>query len=1451
MIEREPWLKEHLHGKASVTELEILHGVLNDPKMAGHAFFYFRDPKYVETLSADDKRNFTAENAKDADKLRNLKGKIRQSKFPVRENYPNPKALGELVLADLTKVINDTWPEGSQPDPLDREAMDHEAYAQSRERVYIGRQEYFDRLNAHATASDTNPLVILGESGSGKSALLANWVARYRQAYPDALVLQHYIGATSYSADWAAMLRRLMGEFKRRLGLQQDIPDQADALRSAFPNWLYMAATKGRVVLVLDALNQLEDRNGAPDLVWLPPVLPENVRLIVSTLPGRPLDEIQKRHWSTLKVELLSVDERRKLIAEYLAQHAKRLNATRVERIAAAPPSANPLYLRVLLDELRLVRTHEELEERIGDYLKAESPYALYEKVIARWEQDYEGDSDLVGDTLSLLWAARRGLTETELLQALGEDGKPMPRAKWSPLFLAMSDALISRGGLLTFAHDFMRTAIENAYLPTEQNQQRTHLRLADYFERQPASPRRIDELPWQLAKAREWQRLKKLLVDRDVFTEVWNRNSFEVQVYWTQIESNSKIRMVESYREQIERPDVESQKSYLIHVSACLQRSGHSEEALRICSALIGYYSDRALSPQEISELIIISNNRASILQMRGDLDGAMEVYKENAKLSFSGVDIRSMSLCNLATILLTRGDLDGAMTFLKEAEKICRECGNLNGLPTILGNQSKILYTRGDLDGALPLLKEAEGISRQLGKLDSLSDVIGTQAMILRARGDLARAMALHKEQVQVCRQSGNLQGLQVALGNQAVSLYSRGDLDGAMALHMEEEQICQQLGDRGSLAGSYGNQALILDDRGDLAGAMTLLKKEENICRELGILGGLQRSLGNQAGILCSRGDTTKALALFKEQERICRQLGKLDSLYISLGNQAEVLKTRGDLDGATKLHKEGESICRKLGDLNGLSKMLDNQAVILRIRGDLDGATNLHKESEQICRRIGNLKGLQATLLNQGTVLYMRGDLDGAMQLCQEAERICRKLGQVDGLNEALGVKGVILQNQGKFDEAMLLFQESERICRQTENSHGLARSFGNQSVILKARGDLDGAQSLQKEAEQIYRQVGNLVGLQSLLGYEAEVLKARGDLEGTITLYKEKEGICRKLGMLDELQDSLIARASILQDRGDLDGAMPLLKEAERICRQLGKLDDLSRTLGAQALILKDRDDLDGAMALFKDTEGICRKTGNLGRLSTMLHCQVLLLQARGQLHSGLQLLEEFARICRDLGDMGRLSHALGLQAWILQEDGNLDGAIALHKEAVQICRRLGDIEALVLALMGHASVLLLMGREEERLVIVKEAHHLAASQGYTELVEAIEPTLKPMSYAAQTEAVAQGSEPSDTISPANNSEQVVNVKSTAHGWVRPAIIIIVLFVAGVFILLRWYWGWVVGVPLLILGTFILTMRLLLLKGFTRLVACPRCGRPVLQWGQSSLACPYCKHQETP
>ena len=41
-------------------------------------------------------------------------------------------------------------------------------------------------------------------------------------------------------------------------------------LRVAFADWLHMASKRGRIVLVLDGLDALEDKEGARDLLWLP-----------------------------------------------------------------------------------------------------------------------------------------------------------------------------------------------------------------------------------------------------------------------------------------------------------------------------------------------------------------------------------------------------------------------------------------------------------------------------------------------------------------------------------------------------------------------------------------------------------------------------------------------------------------------------------------------------------------------------------------------------------------------------------------------------------------------------------------------------------------------------------------------------------------------------------------------------------------------------------------------------------------------------------------------------------------------------------------------------------------------------------------------------------------------------------------------------------------------------
>ena len=80
LIETQEWLKEHK--EKSVTELEILHGVLNDPDMKPLAFFYFRDEKKSEEVEKElaKQDGYQPEPTSSQEKLKLLKKKIEKSR---------------------------------------------------------------------------------------------------------------------------------------------------------------------------------------------------------------------------------------------------------------------------------------------------------------------------------------------------------------------------------------------------------------------------------------------------------------------------------------------------------------------------------------------------------------------------------------------------------------------------------------------------------------------------------------------------------------------------------------------------------------------------------------------------------------------------------------------------------------------------------------------------------------------------------------------------------------------------------------------------------------------------------------------------------------------------------------------------------------------------------------------------------------------------------------------------------------------------------------------------------------------------------------------------------------------------------------------------------------------------------------------------------------------------
>lgn len=805
-------------------------------------------------------------------------------------------------------------------DPRVAETLDralHEATAANRRPAYVERQALFQALDAQVAGAGL-PLVVTGEAGVGKTALLANWVGRWQAQQGDRpFVVQHYVGAAVASNDWATMLRRVLGELGRHFDLRLELPDHPIALWRAFATGLREAAAKGRVVLLLDGLDQLDPHGPAQGLAWLPLELPAGVRLIVSAAPGRALDELERRKWPTLAVEPLAVEDRRTLVARVLGAAAEALAPAAFEQLVTAPQAANPLFLRTLLGELRARGLDGANPDRIANYLEAETLPALYERVFARWENDYEGDTDLVGDTLSLLVSSRRGLSEDELLALLGSEGVALPRAQLAPLLAAATEVVSSRAGLLDFAHPLARHAAAEAYVPAQEGRQRCHRRLVAYFAGQPLSPRKLDELPWQLAHAGDWQGLYALLADEKVLEAMWRTDPFAVRMRWAEVEHHDPGRMTEAYAPIIrgERGACELDQM----VGMLLANAGHLDEALAI------------------------SRRLAEQARAAGD-----------AKAHFAHTGQQ-------AAILRSRGRGDEAMALLEEQARLCRERSDQAGLQVSLGNQATLRFDAGQLEQALGLRREQERICRASGDDAGLQASLSGQARIAATQGRLDEAVALLEAQERICRGSGNTEGLLANLDIRGRIALARGQADQGLALAQEQRRLASQVGDLAGLQRGLSTEAMVLTMRGKLDEAMVLLEEQERICRQLGHLDALLESLGNQANILRSRGDLQAAMDLFDEVEQLCRRTENQPALVLVLNNKASLLAQAGQLDDAMALLVAQEQLARQLDSPEGLASALANQAVVLVGLGRASEVTGRLDEAMAIAqqKRLGAL------------------------------------------------------------------------------------------------------------------------------------------------------------------------------------------------------------------------------------------------------------------------------------------------------------------------------------------------------------------------------------------------------------------------------------------------------------------------------------------------------------
>jgi len=554
--------EEKLKYISSATEQEIQAGALSIADAKEHVLSFFREIKnlsmdesakdYIDLITDGERKQPDKDAKKKLSILKNrLEDKLGNANIfrydaewkgnGVTTNHI--KKLCDDLYKNLSRIIKKEIGLIEDKLPLEREIDAHEAFRRDRAEVFVGREEILKKIQDYIGKAIKQPLAVYGESGTGKSALMAYSLQLTKEKFPEVKVIFRFIGATPESSDGRALLEGLCRQISQVYGADEsDIPSDYKELVEEFPKRLALAKAEKPFVLYLDALDQLSDASDARNLIWLPTELPENVWLIVSTLPGECYEALEGKILKENLVELdpMPSEEGEKLLDLWL-KDAKRVlqKPQREEVLGKFRENGLPLYLKLAFEESRRWKSYSKKIK-----LSSDIRGVIYD-LFKRLSSDENHGEMIVSRSLGYLSAAKNGLTEDELIDVLSEDKevfddfkrrsyheppeRRLPVVIWSRLYFDLEPYLIERSAdgtsLMSFYHRQFSEATAEKYLSGEDKKKR-HQLLAEYFENQQlyvksddkkvSNLRKLSELPFQQTYSSMWTELYSTLTNTE-----------------------------------------------------------------------------------------------------------------------------------------------------------------------------------------------------------------------------------------------------------------------------------------------------------------------------------------------------------------------------------------------------------------------------------------------------------------------------------------------------------------------------------------------------------------------------------------------------------------------------------------------------------------------------------------------------------------------------------------------------------------------------------------------------------------------------------------------------------------------------------------------------------------------------------------------------------------------
>jgi len=537
----------------SITDLELEFGVLQQPDdEPARAFAYFRELDLREAADDARRRYIDADALPVEDLKQRLLARLGPERCrtyhatfdPVLGAVAGLEEFRRLVVEDLWsdldeqtrnyQVITETWQDA------ERAALD--AFVNDSTREFTGREPLLgellalarsgpevdspsagnaDSIQQRSASSQAFAICVAGPSGSGKSSLAAELIRRLGED-ASILLLHHAAGISTASARvdrllerWCEELAAHVGEADLRIGEMN-----GEELERAFARLLTRASGTGRVVLILDALNEFERTTRARHLTWLPRLWPENARLIATAIPGPESEAIAKRGARLVNLEPLTADEADRIVGAIYRRYRRKANPDVKRALLSrrtndgSPASGSPLWLELACEEMNLLEPDDLA--RANDYPGAPdhqivllqmdlahqlpaTPLGLYGSMLRRAEtiaaSILNEQRHHVTPHAARSWVrclseciaiSREGWREQDLQTVLAQvTGLPWSDLLFASIRRAYRGHLIQRGtsGQWNFYHQELRQAVAEHFGASVAELRALHATLAAYLQ--------------------------------------------------------------------------------------------------------------------------------------------------------------------------------------------------------------------------------------------------------------------------------------------------------------------------------------------------------------------------------------------------------------------------------------------------------------------------------------------------------------------------------------------------------------------------------------------------------------------------------------------------------------------------------------------------------------------------------------------------------------------------------------------------------------------------------------------------------------------------------------------------------------------------------------------------------------------------------------------------------